>query len=99
MTEELPSISAARPPSPSPFPSIDAGLTSGPEWVDNDNVVFIAREDPALYEQELRKKKDTTKVVDDVSHEPPVRLFMLAAKDRKVHHPRALFTPAASGKP
>ncbi|MGD1010468.1 MAG: prolyl oligopeptidase family serine peptidase [Candidatus Aminicenantales bacterium] len=54
------------------------------EWVDDGTVIFSAQEDPALYEQELRKIKDTTRVVDDVNHEPPVRLFKLAVKDRKV---------------
>ncbi|HMA54970.1 MAG TPA: hypothetical protein VKT17_10930, partial [Acidobacteriota bacterium] len=54
------------------------------EWVDDDTLVFSAQEDPALYEQEIKRKKDTTRVVDDVSHEPPVRLFKLAIKDRKI---------------
>jgi dipeptidyl aminopeptidase/acylaminoacyl peptidase len=53
-------------------------------WVDGDTVVFSAQEDPALYEQQLKKKKDTTRVVDDVAHEPPVRLFRLTVKDRKI---------------
>jgi len=53
-------------------------------WVDNDTIIFSAQEDPALFEQELKKKKDTTRVVDDVDHEPPVRLFKLAVKDKKV---------------
>jgi dipeptidyl aminopeptidase/acylaminoacyl peptidase len=54
------------------------------EWVDDDTVVFSAQEDPALYEQELKRKKDSTRVVDDVGHEPPVRLFKLTIKDKKV---------------
>jgi dipeptidyl aminopeptidase/acylaminoacyl peptidase len=54
------------------------------KWVGNDTIIFSAQEDPALYEQELKKKKDTTRVVDDVDHEPPVRLFKLAVKDKKV---------------
>lgn len=54
------------------------------KWVDNDTIVFSAEEDPALYEQELKRKKDNTRVVDDVAHTPPVRLFKLAVKDRKV---------------
>ena len=53
-------------------------------WIDDDTIVFSAQEDPALFEQELKKKKDTTRVVDDVDHEPPVRLFKLAVKDKKV---------------
>ena len=54
------------------------------KWIDDDTIVFSAQEDPALFEQELKKKKDTTRVVDDVDHEPPIRLFKLAVKDRKV---------------
>jgi dipeptidyl aminopeptidase/acylaminoacyl peptidase len=53
-------------------------------WVDDDTIIFSAQEDPALFEQELKNKKDTTRVVDDVDHEPPVRLFKLAVKDKKV---------------
>ncbi|MGZ5468029.1 MAG: prolyl oligopeptidase family serine peptidase [Candidatus Aminicenantales bacterium] len=54
------------------------------EWVDDDTLTFSAQEDPAFYEQELKRKKDTTRVVDDVSHEPPVRLFKLAVKDKRI---------------
>jgi len=53
-------------------------------WIDDDTIIFSAQEDPAHFEQELKKKKDTTRVVDDVEHEPPVRLFRLAVKDKKV---------------
>jgi dipeptidyl aminopeptidase/acylaminoacyl peptidase len=52
-------------------------------WVDDDTIIFSAQEDPALYEQEVKRKKDTTRVVDDVAHEPPVRLFKLSLKDKK----------------
>jgi dipeptidyl aminopeptidase/acylaminoacyl peptidase len=54
------------------------------KWVGSDTIILSAQEDPALYERELKKKKDTTRVVDDVEHEPPVRLFKLAVKDKKV---------------
>ena len=53
-------------------------------WAGDDTIIFSAPEDAALYEQEIKKKKDTTRVVDDVGHEPPVRLFKLAVKDRKI---------------
>ena len=56
----------------------------GYRWIDDDTIIFSAQEDPALFEQELKKKKDTTRVVDDVEHEPPVRLFKLTVKDKKV---------------
>ncbi len=54
------------------------------EWAGDDTIVFSAQEDPSLYELELKKKKDSTRVVDDVGHEPPVRLFKLTVKDKKV---------------
>jgi dipeptidyl aminopeptidase/acylaminoacyl peptidase len=54
------------------------------KWVDNDTIIFSAQEDPALYEQELKRKKDSTRVVDDLAHEPPVRLYRLILKDKKV---------------
>jgi len=53
-------------------------------WVDNDAIVFSAAEDPTYYEQELKKKRDGTRVVDDILHTPPVRLFRLDVKGRKV---------------
>src|ERR1051326_1786336 len=54
------------------------------EWLDKDTLIYSAEEDPALYEQELKKKKDDSEVVDDAEHEPPVRLYKLNVKDRKV---------------
>ncbi|MDH4198542.1 MAG: prolyl oligopeptidase family serine peptidase, partial [Candidatus Aminicenantes bacterium] len=56
----------------------------GYKWIDGDTIIFSAQEDQALFEQERKKEKDTTRVVDDVGHEPPVRLFKLAVKDKKV---------------
>src|SRR4030043_196019 len=49
----------------------------GYRWIDDDTIIFSAQEDPALFEQELKKKKDTTRGVDDVEQEPPARLFRL----------------------
>jgi dipeptidyl aminopeptidase/acylaminoacyl peptidase len=54
------------------------------DWLDKDTLVYSAQEDPALYEQELKKKKDDSEVVDDADHEPPVRLYKINAKDGKV---------------
>jgi dipeptidyl aminopeptidase/acylaminoacyl peptidase len=54
------------------------------DWVDKDTVIFSAQEDPALYEQELKKKKDDSEVVDDSEHEPPVRLYKIGVKDKKI---------------
>jgi dipeptidyl aminopeptidase/acylaminoacyl peptidase len=54
------------------------------EWLDKDTLVYSAEEDPALYEQEMKKKKDDSEVVDDADHEPPVRLYKINVKDSKV---------------
>jgi dipeptidyl aminopeptidase/acylaminoacyl peptidase len=54
------------------------------DWIDKDTVIFSAQEDPALYEQEMKKKKDDSEVVDDSEHEPPVRLYKISVKDKKV---------------
>ncbi|MCX6570186.1 MAG: prolyl oligopeptidase family serine peptidase [Candidatus Aminicenantes bacterium] len=68
---------------PWPLTEFARGI-QGYEWVDDDTVIFSAQEDAAFYEQELKRKKDSTRVVDDVGHEPPVRLFKLTIKDKKV---------------
>jgi dipeptidyl aminopeptidase/acylaminoacyl peptidase len=54
------------------------------DWLDKDTVVFSAQEDPSLYAQETKQKKDDSEVVDDVEHEPPVRLFKISVKDKKI---------------
>lgn len=54
------------------------------EWLDKDTLVYSAEEDPALYEQEMKKKKDDSEVVDDADHEPPVRLYKINVKDSKI---------------
>ncbi len=62
-------------------------LVHGPrrlEWLDKDTLIFSAEEDPALYEQEQKKKKDDSRVVDDAEHEPPVRLYKINIKDKKI---------------
>lgn len=57
---------------------------SGYEWVDSENIVFIAQEEPTRYESQLKEKKDTSIVVEDEQHAPPVRLFQLSVKSKKV---------------
>lgn len=62
-------------------------LARGPrqiDWLDKDTIIFSAEEDPALYEQEMKKKKDDSEIVDDADHEPPVRLFKIDVKDKKI---------------
>jgi dipeptidyl aminopeptidase/acylaminoacyl peptidase len=54
------------------------------DWLDKDTVVFSAQEDPSLYAQEMKQKKDDSEVVNDSEHEPPVRLFKINVKDKKI---------------
>jgi dipeptidyl aminopeptidase/acylaminoacyl peptidase len=56
----------------------------GVQWLNADNLIFAAAEDPSAYEQVLKKKKDDSEVVDDAAHEPPVRLFKIGVKDKKI---------------
>jgi len=62
-------------------------LTRAPrhlEWLDKETVLFSAQEDPTLYEQELKKKKDDSEIVDDAEHEPPVRLYKINVKNKQI---------------
>src|SRR5277367_3747497 len=54
------------------------------EWLDKDTIIFSAEEDPALYEQELKRKKDDSEIVDDAEHQAPVRLYKISVKDKKI---------------
>ncbi len=54
------------------------------EWLDKNTIIYSAEEEPALYEQELKKKKDDSEIVDDADHEPPVRLYKISVKDKKI---------------
>ena len=54
------------------------------DWLDNETILFSAQEDPSAYEQAEKKRKDDSEVVDDSEHEPPVRLFKMNVKDKKI---------------
>ena len=53
-------------------------------WLDNEHILFTAREDPTLLEKELKEKKDDTIVVGDQEHYYPVRLFKISVKDKEI---------------
>ena len=44
-------------------------------WLDNDTLLLAAPEDSSLHDQKTKERKDTSMVVDDEEHAPPVRLF------------------------
>jgi dipeptidyl aminopeptidase/acylaminoacyl peptidase len=54
------------------------------DWLDQDTIIFSAEEDPALYEQEMKRKKDDSEIVDDSEHTAPVRLYKIGVKDKKI---------------
>ncbi len=68
-----------------PYPLTE--LARGPQrvdWLDNDTVIFSVEEDPSAYEQAEKKRKDDSEVADDADHKPPVRLFKITVKDKKI---------------
>ena len=68
-------------------PYVLTDLARGPQrldWLDNETVIFSAEEDPSAYEQAEKKRKDDSEVADDAEHKPPVRLFKISIKDKKI---------------
>lgn len=55
----------------------------GFEWLDDDGILFIAREDSTFRERELARLKDNTVVAADQDHYSPVRLFYIAREGGK----------------
>ena len=53
-------------------------------WIDNQTLVVAAQEVPAWRERNLEERKDTSVVVEDAEHEPPVRLFRVALESGEV---------------
>jgi dipeptidyl aminopeptidase/acylaminoacyl peptidase len=53
-------------------------------WAGSEDIVFAAQEDPTWREKSLEDRKDTTTVVEDEKHEPPVRLFKVSAASGKI---------------
>lgn len=51
-------------------------------WIDNDTLLLAAAEDASLFEQKTKERKDTSNVVEDEQHAPPVRLFRFDLKTR-----------------
>jgi dipeptidyl aminopeptidase/acylaminoacyl peptidase len=68
---------------PWPITSLERSVRSY-EWKDVDTILFLAQEGASLYETEVERRKDTSRVVDDEEHEPPVRLFAYSIDDKKI---------------
>jgi len=54
------------------------------ERLDKDTVIYSAEEDPSLYEQEAKKKKDDSEVVEDTKHTAPIRLYKINVKTKTI---------------
>ncbi len=54
-------------------------------WIDDETLLFTAQEDATRRERQLKdEKKDGATVVEDEVHEPPIRLFRVEIKSKKV---------------
>jgi dipeptidyl aminopeptidase/acylaminoacyl peptidase len=53
-------------------------------WASPDSLVYFAQEQPGQREQRLKEQKDDSVAVEDEKAEPPVRLFRVAVKTKKV---------------
>jgi dipeptidyl aminopeptidase/acylaminoacyl peptidase len=71
----------ARGGEPWPLTRFEKGV-SGLAWMDAGHLLLAAAEDPSLYEQEMKRNKDTSTVVEDESHAAPVRLFRFDIKTK-----------------
>ncbi len=54
------------------------------EWLDDETLLLVAPEDASLHDQKTKQQKDTSQVVEDEKHAPPVRLFKFEIKGGKV---------------
>jgi dipeptidyl aminopeptidase/acylaminoacyl peptidase len=55
------------------------------DWAGSETLLFVAQEEATLRENTLKDdKKDDAVVVEDEKHEPPMRLYKVAAKSKKV---------------
>lgn len=50
------------------------------DWIDDETLLVTAQEAKSAWELELKKRHDEAQVVDDAEHEPPVRLYRVAAE-------------------
>mgnify|MGYP001041896695 CR=1 FL=1 len=63
--------------------SLQLGV-SGYEWIDDNCLLLLAREDRTLREQLQKEKKDTSYIAEDQEHMLPQRLFLFDIKQKKI---------------
>jgi Tol biopolymer transport system component len=84
--KEKPQLWLINPFGGEPWPLTELGRgVARYEWANADTLVFTAQEAPSLHENTTKQeKKDTSVVVEDERHAPPVRLFKVSVKTKKV---------------
>jgi len=88
---------------PEAVTSVEHGV-QGARWLDNDKILFTAREKDTRYEEHLKEQKDDTDAVEDTTLFHPVRLFVVNVKTEKVtrltenEHQINEFAPSPNGR-
>jgi dipeptidyl aminopeptidase/acylaminoacyl peptidase len=67
---------------PHPVTSFEDGIMQY-QWLDKDNILFVAREAKTLYETKQKERKDTSELVEDEDHRIITRLFKHNLKTKK----------------
>ena len=68
---------------PTPLTSLENGVQSM-EWLDEERILFSAREDKTHHEEALEQAQDGTQVVEDTTLYHPVRLFTLDVESESI---------------
>jgi len=53
------------------------------DWVDDGEILFLAREEMSWRERNAKEKKDTSVIAEDQEHMPPQRLFSYKIREKK----------------
>ena len=68
---------------PDPVTSVEHGV-QGARWLDDDRILFTAREKSTRYEGHLEETEDDARVVEDTTLYRPVRLFVVDVETEEV---------------
>ncbi len=88
---------------PEALTSVEHGVR-GARWLDDDRLLFTAREKSTRYEEHLKEQEDDATVVEDTTLFRPVRLFVVNVKTEEVtritenEHQITEFAPSPEGE-
>ena len=68
---------------PTALTDVEHGVR-GAQWLDNDRLLFTAREKSSRYETHLKEENDDARVVEDTTLYRPVRLFVVNVETEEV---------------